>query len=266
MPSIIAQELVEILKQLLIGVQQKTWLSFKTTDGYNYNLQTATNLNALEYKTILFASGILFKKGNTTMVRKAKLDYLQTTLKENIDLHITLSKIETNGNKLFFIAVERPTFRNPLEQAKANPRVLPNRRGNGLNEAQLRLLERLCAERATGEEPELIVEGQLHPPPQIQEQYEQENEPPQAEEAQERRPARGRRVLQELQLQPVLERRARRRADETQQEEANQIRLHRRAVAQEEHQLHLPPERRIRPRRNDNVKHPRRGIKNSSIA
>jgi hypothetical protein len=102
MPSIIAQELVEILKQLLIGVQQKTWLSFKTTDGYNYNLQTATNLNALEYKTILFASGILFKKGNTTMVRKAKLDYLQTTLKENIDLHITLSKIETNGNKLFF--------------------------------------------------------------------------------------------------------------------------------------------------------------------
>ena len=89
-----------------------------------------------------------------------------------------------------------------------------NCRGNGLNEAQLRLLKRLCAERGTGEEPELIVEGQFHPPLQIQEQYEQENEPPQAEEAQERRPARGRRVLQELQLQPVLERRTRRRGND----------------------------------------------------
>ena len=108
MPFIIQQELVEIWKQLLRGVQQNTWLLFKTTDGYNYNLQTATSLNELEYKTILFVSCILFKKGNTTMVRKAKLDYLQTELKENIDLHITCSKLETNDNKLFFIAVERP--------------------------------------------------------------------------------------------------------------------------------------------------------------
>jgi len=260
------QEVVELLRQLLGGVQRNLWHAISATNLYNYTLQLATSLSIFEYESILLASGIMAKQGNTYAFKKNKLDELKDALKENLTLHITRSQIQRPGANLYFVSVERPTFRNPLEQAKANPRVLPNRRGNGLNEAQLRLLERLCAERATGEEPELIVEGQLHPPPQIQEQYEQENEPPQAEEAQERRPARGRRVLQELQLQPVLERRARRRADETQQEEANQIRLHRRAVAQEEPQLHPPPERRIRPRRNDNVKHPRRGIKNSSIA
>ena len=106
------------------------------------------------------------KQGNTYAFKKNKLDELKDALKENLTLHITRSKIQRPGANLYFVAVERPTFRNPLEQAKANPRVLPNRRGNGLNEAQLRLLERLCAERATGEEPELIVEGQLHPPPQ----------------------------------------------------------------------------------------------------
>ena len=57
----------------------------------------------------------------------------------------------------FFIAVECPTFRNPSAQAKADLRVLPNRRGNGLDEERLRLLERLCAERASAEEPELIL-------------------------------------------------------------------------------------------------------------
>ena len=145
------------------------------------------------------------------MVRKAKLDYLQTTLKENIDLHITLSKIETNGNKLFFIAVERPTFRSPMEQAKANIILLPNHHGNGLNEAQLRLLARLCAERATADEPELIVDEQLPPPPQMEVQNQQENAPTQAEEVQRRIPASRRRVLQELQLQASPERRTRTR-------------------------------------------------------
>ena len=76
MPSIIAQELVDLWRQFLSGVQQNTWLLFKTTDGFNYNSQPANNLNASKYKTLLFASGILFKKGNVTMFRKAKLDHL----------------------------------------------------------------------------------------------------------------------------------------------------------------------------------------------
>ena len=262
----ISQEIVEIWNSILGSLEPQLWYIVEDTDDYLPSLRVAISLDERQYDTLLLRSGIRVKRGGLYGISTDQLAYLKTTVHRQHDLRFTRYQLKSGGKRSAFISIGEPTFRNPSLQAKRNPRVLQNCRGNGLNEAQLRLLERLCAERATGEEPELIVEGQLHPPPQIQEQYEQENEPPQAEEAQERRPARGRRVLQELQLQPVLERRARRRADETQQEEANQIRLHRRAVAQEEHQLHPPPERRIRPRRSDNVKHPRRGIKNSSIA
>jgi len=184
MPSIIAQELIEIWRQLLRGVPQDIWLSIKTTDDFGCNLQTATNLAEEEYDSLLISSGITFKKGNITMIRKAKLDYLQTALKENIILHITLSKLERNGNKMFFIASGCPTFCNPSAQAKADVRVLPNHRGNGLDEERLRLLESLCTERATADEPELIVEEQLPLPPQILEQEQPEYELPQEEELQ----------------------------------------------------------------------------------
>ena len=40
--------------------------------------------------------------------------------------------------------------------------------GNRLNKQQLSLLERLCAESATGKELELIADEQLPPPPQIE--------------------------------------------------------------------------------------------------
>ena len=92
---------------------------------------------------------------------------------------------------MFFIASGCPTFCNPSAQAKADVRVLPNHRGNGLNEERLRLLESLCTERASAEEPELIVDEQL---PLL----------PQAEETQQPRPAHRRRVLQELQLPPFF--------------------------------------------------------------
>ena len=102
MPSIIAQELIEIWRQLLRGVQQDIWYALIIIDDFGCNLQTATNLAGEEYDSLLISSGITFKKGNITMIRKAKLDYLQTALKENIILHITLSKLERNGNKMFF--------------------------------------------------------------------------------------------------------------------------------------------------------------------
>jgi len=243
MPFIIQQELVEIWKQLLRGVQQGIWYALITTDDFGCNLQAATNLNALEYDTLLLSSGIIFKRGDITMINKAKLDHLQTALKENIILHITRIKLQREGKRAFYIAVGQP-LSNPSVQAKINPRVLPNRRGNGLDQQRLLLLERLCAERASAEEPELIVDEQLPLLPQ-----EQDNILIQAEETQQPRPARRRRVLQELQLPPSPDRRTRtrRQRDEPQQEEANQPRPHRHPVAQEDPRLLLPPEQRIRP-------------------
>jgi len=132
------QEVVELLRQLLGGVQRNLWHAINTTNLYNCNLQLATSLSMFEYESILLASGIMVKQGNSYAIKKTKLDELKDTRKENLTLHITRSQIQRPGAILYFVEVESPTFRNPLEQAKANPRVLPNRRGNGLNEAQLR--------------------------------------------------------------------------------------------------------------------------------
>jgi hypothetical protein len=108
MPLIIQQELVEIWKQLLRGVQQDIWYIVDDSEEFLPSFQMAISLNALEYEKLLLSSGILLKRCEITMFSKAQLGHLQTALKENIDLHITCSKLETNGNKLFFIAVERP--------------------------------------------------------------------------------------------------------------------------------------------------------------
>ena len=189
MPPIIGQDLIELLRQLLGGLPEKIWHSFTTTDVFPHNIQVATSLTAGEWETLLLASGIMFKKGHTTMFSKQHVEHLKNALQENLILHIALSQLKGIGKQLFFISVGKPLFRNPIEQSKKNPRVLPNRRGNGLNEAHLRLLARLCAERASTEEPELIVEEQLPLLPQ-----EQDNLLPQAEETQQPRPAHRRRV------------------------------------------------------------------------
>ena len=147
------QEVVELLRQLLGGVQRNLWHAINTTNLYNCNLQLATSLSIFEYESILLASGIMAKQGNTYAFKKNKLDELKDALEENLTLHITRSQIQRPGANLYFMAVERPTFRNPIEQTKANPRVLTNSRENGLDEVRLRLLASLCAERASAEEP-----------------------------------------------------------------------------------------------------------------
>ena len=176
MPSIIAQDLVELLKQLLRGLPERIWHTFTTTDVFYHSIQVATSLTAVEWETVLFASGIMFKRGNTTMFSKQHLEQLKIALQDNLILHIALSQLQGTGKQLFFIAVGKPLFRNPIEQAKNNPRVLPNRHGSRLDNERLRLLACLCADRASTNEPELIVDEQLPPPPQIEEQREQENE------------------------------------------------------------------------------------------
>ena len=173
--------------------------------------------------------------------------------------------LRRNSVPLYFIAVECPTFRNSPLEVKAGLRVLPNHRGNGLDEERVQLLEGLCAERATTEEPERIVVEQLPPSTQIDEQTQQENVPPKAEGAQQPRPARRRLVLQELQIFSPPEERTRRRGreeprlivnelpirNEPPQEEAQQARPRRERIAHEESQIQLSPERRTRRRTDD---------------
>ena len=195
----IAQDIAEIWNGILGSLERQLWCIVEDTDDFLPSLRVAISLDERQYDTLLLRSGIRVKRGGLYGISTDQLACLKTTLQGQHDLKFTKTK-SIAGKRRVFVSIGEPTFRNPSLQAKANIILLTNRHGNGLNEAQLRLLEPLCAERATGEEPKLIVEEQLHPPPQIQAQYEQENEHPQADE-QQPRAARRRRVLQELQLQ-----------------------------------------------------------------
>ena len=150
--------IVEIWRQLLRALLRNLWFTISTTSSFENNLQAATSLNLLEYETVLLASGIMVKKGETITYSYSKLEYLQGVLRSRLAIHICRSKTDRTSKPLYFIAVEHPTFRNPSLQVKAGLRVLPNCLGNGLDEERIQLLERLCAERATSEEPWHIVD------------------------------------------------------------------------------------------------------------
>ena len=76
-----------------------------------------------------------------------------------LDIHITKGEIGR------IIAVEKQCYQNPPAQAKDQPSLQPNRRGNhGLHAENILLLDRLCADRVDTEEPELIVEGEIQEP------------------------------------------------------------------------------------------------------
>ena len=97
--------MLKIWRQLLACLPRNLWHAFGTTDAFQHNLQLATSLTAFEYETFLMKSGIIFKKRDITMFSKAQLDHLQEGLKETLTIHISCSRIEQNGKKLFFIAV-----------------------------------------------------------------------------------------------------------------------------------------------------------------
>ena len=54
------------------------------------------------------------------MFSKAQLDHLQEGLKQTLTIYISRSKIERNGKALFFIAVDKPRYRDPKDQMKAD--------------------------------------------------------------------------------------------------------------------------------------------------
>jgi hypothetical protein len=101
MPSIIAQELIEIWRQVLKGLPEKIWHTFTTTDMFYHSIQVATSLTEVEWETVLLASGIMFKSGNTTTFSKQHLEHLKNALQESLILNITLSQLQGTSKQPF---------------------------------------------------------------------------------------------------------------------------------------------------------------------
>ena len=212
----IAQEIVEIWHHIIGALKQHLWYIADDTDDFLPSLRVAISLDERQYGTLLLRSGIEVKRRGLYGINTDPLDYLRIRLRRQHDLRFTTTKSFASKSRVF-ISIGEPTFQNPSVQAKADPRVLPHSHGNGLDEERVQLLERLCAERASTDEPELIVDEQLPPPPhQIEQQHEQQHELPAQADVQRPRPARDRRVFQEIQVQasPQCRTRTRRRGQE----------------------------------------------------
>ena len=109
---------VEILKQLLAGLQHSLWYTTSTTSIFEYNLQAATSLNEEEYETLLLASNSTVRNGDTSVYSSSKLENLQDILGGRLDILICRSKIERNGNPFISLQWEGPKIPNSLEQAR----------------------------------------------------------------------------------------------------------------------------------------------------
>ena len=79
-------------------LQRDLWHAISATNLYNCTLQLATSFSMFESESILLASGIMAKQGNTYAFKKNRLDELKDALKENLTLHITHSKKQKAKN------------------------------------------------------------------------------------------------------------------------------------------------------------------------
>ena len=95
------RELIELWRQLLRILLPYLWHAFSNSDDIPCNLQLATSLSDFQYKTILLASGIMFKSGNTTTFSKQHLEHLKNALQESLILNITLSQLQGTGKQPF---------------------------------------------------------------------------------------------------------------------------------------------------------------------
>ena len=152
------RELIELWRQLLRILLPYLWHTFSNSDDIPCNLQLATSLSDFQYKTILLASGIMAKRGDSYAFKKNGIEGLQVALKDSLNIHVTRCQFQKGGKHEFWIAVGKPEFRNPIEQVKANPTIPESQSGNVLDENSRRFLQHLCDERITAtEKPEEAI-------------------------------------------------------------------------------------------------------------
>ena len=112
-PTRMEPEPIELRGQLLHVLPHNIWQTFTTTDTYKNNLQAATSPSMFEYDPILLSSSNMVKQH--LGIQEEQTERIKIGTKENLTLHITRSQIQRQGANLYFIAVGKPRFRNPID-------------------------------------------------------------------------------------------------------------------------------------------------------
>ena len=146
----IHQDLVDLIRHLLLPLQQNVWYAINPTNDFNPTLNYATNLSEYNYTTIFLAADIFYYREEELCIRRTQLEQLQHDLQENMTIYISRCQIQRRKH-LYFISISQPTFNKPTRQLEANPHIIiPHR--NQLNDRHRRLLQHLVDDRDGGDE------------------------------------------------------------------------------------------------------------------
>jgi hypothetical protein len=146
----INQDLVDLIRPLLLPLQQNVWYAINPTDDFNPTLNYAANLSEYNYITIFLAAGIFYYREEELCVRQTHLEQLQQFLQENMTNYISRCQKQRRKH-LYFISINQPTFNKPTRQLEENLRIIIPPR-NQLNDRQWQLLNHLLDERNGGDE------------------------------------------------------------------------------------------------------------------
>lgn len=170
----IAQELFQIWHHNIGALEQHLWYIVDDNEAFLPSLRVAISLNERQYDELLQRSAIKVKRGGLFGISTDQLDYLR--MQGQFNLKCTKSKFIASKSRVF-ICIGDPWSKSPKLQKASNRGPLLRPRIRQLPAPDIAIIDRLCHERNADEEPELIVDEQLPPPPQIEERNQQENAP-----------------------------------------------------------------------------------------
>jgi hypothetical protein len=162
----IQQELVEIWRRIASDLEPRLWYIVDDTEEFSPSLRVAIGLDQNQYESLLLASGIRVKLRDKRFglygIKKDQFDYIRATCQGQCILNSTKCKLE-GGKSRVFISIGKADSKTPKQQATTYKALL-RPRIKRRSDDDLLVINHLCSELFTAEEPELIVEEERQEP------------------------------------------------------------------------------------------------------
>ena len=160
----ISRELVDIWSRIARDLEPRLWYIIDDTQEFSPSLREAIGLNQDQYAALLLSSGIRVKTRRGLFgISIDSLNYLQTELLGQCALNNTRSKLPDVEKQRFFISKGTAHSKTPKQQATTYKALL-RPRIKRRSDDDLLVINHLCSELFTAEEPELIVEEERQEP------------------------------------------------------------------------------------------------------
>ena len=155
----IQQDLVEIWRRIALDLEPHLWYIIDDTEEFSPSLREAIGLTQEQYGSLLLSSGIRVRTRRGLFgISTDALNYLQTELRGQCAMNNTRIKLPDVEKRRYFISIGTAHSKTPNQQATTYKALLRPRIKHR-NAADLSVIDRLCRELDTAEEPELIVDN-----------------------------------------------------------------------------------------------------------